>query len=135
MWTIALPLGVQLSTNKWFPLNLNHYRNTHYRDLNKAKELFAQRVLPLVQDLPKLERVAIGYSLYIRDKRRVDLNNVISIVDKFFSDVLVEAGKLEDDHCRILSMTGSRFGGIDFDYPRVDATIQLIGPDADIILT
>jgi hypothetical protein len=134
MWTVQLPLAVQLSTNKWFMLNLNHYRNTHYRQLNQAKELFTQRVKPLLKDLPKLDRILIAYSLFTPNKRNVDTANVCSIVDKFFSDTLVEAGKLEDDNCRILPIVAFRFGGVDSANPRVEATIHSIGPNHDITI-
>jgi len=135
MWTIKLPLAVQISAKKWWKLNLNVYRNEHYQTLNKAKEAFAERVSPMVQHLPKLDRAMIVYSLFTPDKGLVDTANICTVVDKFFSDTLVSAGKLEDDNCKILPIVAFRFGGVDTINPRVDATVHLIGPNTDIYVS
>ena len=134
MWTITLPLAVPVSTKKWMMLNLNVYRNAHYRDLDKAKKGFADRVFPLVRDLPKLDKVLIAYSLFTPNKRTVDTANVCSVVDKFFSDVLVSAGKLEDDNCKVLPTVAYSWGGIDIDNPRVEANIHPLGPNTNIFI-
>jgi hypothetical protein len=115
-------------------LNLNHYRNADFRTLDRAKKEFTERVKPLVKDLPKLDRILIAYNLFTPNKRLVDTANVCTIVDKFFSDTLVHAGKLEDDNCKILPIVAFRYGGVDIDNPRVEANIVPIGPNADIEL-
>lgn len=135
MWTVKIPLAVQVSSKKWWKLNLNEYRNTHHTVLNKAKTEFGERVGPLLKEIPKLDRILIVYSLFTPDKRRVDTSNVCSVVDKFFSDTLVHAGKLEDDNCRILPIVAFRFGGVDTNNPRVEATIHSIGPNTDIYVS
>lgn len=132
MWTISLPLAVPVSSNKWFFLNLNHYKNAHHRTLTTAKKEFMKRVRPLLHEIPRLERILIAYSLFTPDKRKIDTANVCSVVDKWFSDALVEFGKLEDDNCKILPIVAFRFGGVDNINPRVDATIHSIGPNCDI---
>ena len=135
MWTIELPLAVQVSSKTWFMLNLNVYRNAHHRTLDKAKKEFTERVMPLVKHLPKLDRVLIAYTLYTPTQRSVDVANVCSIVDKFFSDTLVKAGKLEDDNRKILPIIAFADGGIDNINPRVEANIHSIGPNPDITIT
>ena len=135
MWTVKLPLGVELSPNNWWKLNMNVYRNANWRTLSAAKIAFTERVLPTLGDIPELGRVLILYSLFTPDKRLVDLNNVISVVDKFFCDTLVKAGKLTDDNVKILPITANRWGGIDTINPRVDAAIHLIGPNTDIYVS
>lgn len=132
MWTINLPLAVQVSTKKWWMLNLNVYRNANFRTLDKAKKEFTDRVKPLLKDIPTLERALIVYSLFTPTKRLVDTANVCSVVDKFFCDTLVSAGKLEDDNCKVLPIIAFRWGGIDTKNPRVEATIHSIGPNTDI---
>ena len=104
-------------------LNMNHYRNAHHRTLSKAKIEFHDRVKPLALTLPKLGKVKITDDLFTPNKRKVDVANVCSIVDKFFRDVLVNTGRLEDDSCSLLLSVEYRFGGIDVNNPRVDATI------------
>lgn len=122
-WWISLPLSVQVSKNKKFILNLNQYRNTHYMTLNKAKREFEKVIAPLVQDLPIFTKVELDYYLYIKTKKECDLNNVISIVDKFFCDTLVTLGKLPDDNYKVIANVCSHFKGIDFDNPRVEVCI------------
>jgi hypothetical protein len=135
MWTINLPLGVQLSTKKWWMLNMNVYRNADFRTLNSAKIAFKDRVTPLLGAVPKLDRVLIVYTLFTPTKRLVDTANVCSIVDKFFCDTLVSAGKLEDDNNKVVAHQLFSWGGIDTNHPRVEATIHSIGPNFDICVT
>jgi len=116
-------------------LNLNVYRNAHHRELDAAKKEFTKRVLPLVEDLPKLERVLIAYILYTPTKRSCDVANICTIVDKFFCDTLVKAGKIADDNRKILPIIAFRDGGVDNTNPRVDALIHSIGPNTDLTLT
>lgn len=86
--------------NKRFALNLNVYRNAHYQVLNKAKIIFKNQLLA---DYPEIQRikahqVEIEYYIDRCDKRKFDTMNIISIVDKFFLDALVEFGCIPDDN-------------------------------------
>lgn len=95
-----VPLPIQLSKNnktKPWSLNLNIYRNTDYHSLNIYKRLFSLEVMPLLKDLPEMSKIAIEYKLYPQTSRKIDIGNVLTIVDKFFSDTLVESGKIPDD--------------------------------------
>ena len=53
----------------------------------------------------------ITYILFRGDKRRVDLTNICAVVDKFFSDALVELGCIEDDSVEYIVETINMFGG------------------------
>lgn len=134
MWTINLPLAVQVSSKKWMMLNLNVYRNTHHRELAKAKIEFTERVKPLLKDVPVLERIIIQYNVFSATERLLDVNNIVSVVDKFFADTLVRAGKLPDDNRKFITHTLNGFGGVDRDNPRVEAIIHPIGPNTDIVI-
>lgn len=122
-WQVHLPIKVKLAAKNYFYLNLNQYRNAHYHTLNKAKILFAGNVLPLLQNIPPLIKCSLQYTYYAPSKREVDVSNVCSIVDKFFSDTFVEAGKLIDDNYKYLDEVTYLFGGIDPQNPRVTVTI------------
>jgi len=117
------PLKVPVSKSKFFILNINNYRNTHYHVLNKAKIAYKEHMYEQIKDIPVLSCVKIKYTLYPGTKRRTDTSNVLSIHDKFFADALVENGKLEDDN--YLFVTGSEylFGGVDKKNPRVEIEI------------
>lgn len=108
-------------------LNMNHYRNTHYRKLNIAKEAFLNRVKPEVDKLPTLGCVRLTYTLFTPNKRLVDTANVCCVADKFFSDALVECARIEDDNYNIVEVGGFYFGGIDKENPRVEVNILPIG--------
>lgn len=85
--------------NKKFSLNLNDYRNTHYQTLNKAKIIFKNQLLINYPELYRIkaDRVEIEYYIERCDNRKFDIMNIISIVDKFFCDALVEVGCIPDD--------------------------------------
>lgn len=67
--------------------------------------------------------VKIQYDYYAPDKRKRDLMNVISVVDKFFQDALVERGCIEDDNLSIVKEVNCRYIEIDKQNPRLEATI------------
>lgn len=125
--TVAVPIYLDLSTkNKknTFSINLNIYRNAYHHELDKAKKTFHELVKPLLKDIPILNKVKLTYILFFGSNRRVDTNNICSIVDKFFSDTLVDAGVIDDDHCGIVYETTNKFGGIDKDNPRVEVILS-----------
>jgi Holliday junction resolvase RusA-like endonuclease len=132
---LRLPLCVHFprarDKDKPFYLNLNIYRNAHFRVLNNAKILYKEQVYGAVLEsglrpntfklTPPLRMV---YTLFAATKRDVDVANVLSVVDKFTSDALVELGFIEDDNYRIIREVVYRFGMIDRDRPRVELEID-----------
>lgn len=126
--TISVPtyLKYGIKKPKTFALNLNVYRNTHFHILNQMKELFGKKVEKAISQLPIMSKVKLTYSLFFGSKRDVDTANVCCIVDKFFSDCLVNAGKLPDDNSGVISEVTYRFGGIDTRNPRCDVTLSEI---------
>lgn len=88
--------------NKKFALNLNVYRNAHYQILNKAKIIFKNQLLANYPEIKKIKgltgKVRVNYNIIPNNKRKFDTMNVISIVDKFFLDALVEFGCIPDDN-------------------------------------
>lgn len=124
-YMVMLPLKVVLSntSKKSFILNLNVYRNAHHMTLAKAKVIFQNQVLPLIKDIPTLNKVRLIYTLFPRTKVRTDVSNVCSIVDKFFSDTAVHAGILPDDDYLTLTEVTYRFGSVDKLNPRVEVHI------------
>ena len=124
MWTIQLPLRVPISKKKFFHLNLNQYRNAHFQVLDKAKKAFTKQMKPLLQGIPKLEKLALEYTLYPGTAQLCDTNNILSIEDKFFSDSLVEHGVLADDNYKFIADSRFLFGHIDRENPRVEVVIR-----------
>lgn len=108
-------------------MNLNKYRNAHFQQLNKAKQMFKEQVEPLLKDLPKFEKIRLRYTIYAGSLSDFDLNNVSSIVDKFFSDTLTECGIIDDDNKDIVLSVTTVFGGIIKGDPHAMVRIRPIG--------
>lgn len=134
-YTVTSPIKVKVSANKSFSLNLNQYRNAHYFTLNTAKTNYASLLVPVLKQIPKLEAVSLCYSLYLKGKRRLDINNILTVVDKFFADCLVEAGVLDDDDYSRLDHTIFRFGGFTDKESHVIIEIHKVDKTMRITLT
>jgi len=122
---IDLPLYVFVSKvrKKW--LTLNSYRNWHYKVSNNCKKKFKDDVKHLL-DFRLEGKIKIDYEYYAPDKRKRDLMNVISVIDKFFQDAMVEGGCIEADDVSIVIEVNSKFMGIDRENPRLVTKISNI---------
>jgi Holliday junction resolvase RusA-like endonuclease len=134
---IILPLCVCLPRKKtkdkiWI-LNLNSYRNTHFQTLNQAKIAWKAIV---EQSMPKNMIVECSpfkftYTVFPASGRKFDLANVLSIVQKFTDDALVEYGVIPDDSYKIIPIIVYKFGAVDKENPRVELDIQSLRCDFD----
>ena len=123
---IDLPLEVYYTKNKKFILNLNNYRNAHYRILSNAKKIYADNLVDRIS-YPKYEEpVVLTYTYYAKSKRRLDVSNPCSIIDKFTCDALVKAEVLEDDSSKQIKKVIYKYGGIDKENPRCELVIKKI---------
>jgi hypothetical protein len=124
---ISLPLSVFLSKsigNK-FILNLNTYRNRHFRSLASAKVIYSDLISEEVKKLPSFsDPVNLEYTYFAKDKRLVDVSNPCSIIDKFACDALVKYNILQDDSIEFVVSVCYKFGGIDRENPRCDLVIK-----------
>ena len=122
---IDLPLEVYYSKKKKFILNLNNYRNAHYRVLSISKSLYSDNLVPRLKGFDSFtEPVSLTYTYYARSKRRLDISNPCSIIDKFACDALVKAEILEDDSFRQIKEVVYKFGGVEKDNPRCKLVIS-----------
>lgn len=126
MYKIIAPLRVKKSKNKYFTLNLNVYRNTHYQSLNNAKKEYKRILQDDINLLPFFDKIEIIYVLFVASKRKTDIGNILSIHQKFFEDALSENGKIIDDNYLYIPRTEFIFGGIDKNNPRVEINIKSI---------
>lgn len=81
----------------------------------KAKEKYKDLIVPLIEFLPPLKQISLKYYLFVSNKRIIDVNNILTIVDKFFIDPLVESGKIEDDNYKFINESLFKFGGLDME--------------------
>ena len=121
--SLVLPLKVKRSAKKWFILNLNQYRNLHYRTLSATKRTYHGIVLKLLSNrkskINKTPLVA-HYKYYHGSKRRVDVMNPISIIEKYTMDAIVGSGVIPDDNTDIIKAYYIESCGVDKDNPRAE---------------
>lgn len=124
---IELPLEVYYSKNKKFILNLNNYRNAHYRILSSAKRIYTENLIPRLKDFKSFDKpVSLKYTYYAKSNRRLDISNPCSIIDKFTCDALVKAGIIEDDSFIQVVEVFYKFGGVEKDNPRCELIISAV---------
>lgn len=129
---LDLPLLVKMERKTKKPLkiylNLNSYRNTHYQTLNKAKVQYANELFEQIEARSQILEPPLKctYTLFPQSKRRIDLGNVLSIVQKFTEDALVTAGIITDDDSTIITEVSHCIGPVDKDNPRVELLIEEI---------
>lgn len=111
-YSVRIPTYVHVSKKNQKAVNLNVYRNLHHHHLNTQKKNFADEVKPLLRDKPRAERVWIHYTVFAPRNGRLDTMNVGSIADKYFSDTMVEAGKIPDDNMDHIVLSTFSFGGV-----------------------
>ena len=114
------PMKILAGKRKMLRLNLNEYRNTHYRILNNAKINYKEFMKNQIEKAKRLGKALFVYTVYPGSKRSFDIGNICCVHEKFFEDAFVELGKLEDDNANFLPLVVYMYGGIDKDNPRVD---------------
>lgn len=118
------PLKVLATKARHFILNLNQYRNTHYRVLNNCKINYKKCMEKQIKSSPKFKKVLCIYKVYAGSKRSFDLGNVCSVHEKFFEDAFVELGRLEDDNIDFIPLVIYMGCGIDKENPRVEVEVM-----------
>ena len=99
-----IPARLQVG-KKVFALNLNGYRNAHFQTLNNAKKNFKVLLYNTYPEilLIRAQSVIVQYKITPHNNRLFDTQNIVSIVDKFFLDALVEAGTIPDDNYKVVT--------------------------------
>ena len=106
-------------------LNLNQYRNWHYGVSNNLKRNYKKTISQYL-DFKFDGEISIHYDYYAPDKRVRDLMNVVSVVDKFFQDTLVDKGCILADDTSIVKTISVEYKGVDKGNSRIEATIKSV---------
>ena len=128
------PLRVFMTKAKNFILNMNQYRNTHFRLLNHTKINYKKYMERQIIKSDTFGRVVCIYTAYPKTNRKQDLGNVCSIHEKYFEDAMVEFGKLGDDNMKNIPLVIYRYGGVDHENPRVDIEVISIDDSIDNVV-
>lgn len=112
---------------KNIPINLNWYRNAHYRTSNNIKIKFKNAIANQFDGLEKIEgKIHIEFMYFAKSNNSPDLDNFTSVSKKFFQDACVELGLIDDDSVKYITSTCEHYGGVDKKNPRVEASITLL---------
>jgi hypothetical protein len=69
-----------------------------------------------IKPFPVILGNKLRLTFFLPDLRRTDLTNKSESI----MDLLVDAGKIEDDNCQIINELTLRYGGLDRENPRVE---------------
>lgn len=124
---ISITLPRKTKKDKICYLNLNNYRNWNFILSNQLKKKYKEIISDLLSSsdisINTSKNIQIIYTFFSKNKIRKDIANCCSVIDKFFTDALVELGYIEDDSTDYIDCVIYRFGGVDKENPRCDITI------------
>jgi len=67
--------------------------------------------MPFLEGMPEFGKIELEYRLYLKSRRKIDVNNVLTVVDKYFQDCIVDAGIIKDDNYKYIQRTEFLYGG------------------------
>ena len=127
---VRMPITVEIGVRKKkkYYINLNIYRNKIGFLMNNVKREYHRIAEPLIPTDMKFDKIKLIYTLYLPDKRKRDIGNVLSMVDKYFCDSLVSMGVIEDDNYQYIEQIDFRLGGFD---PKERGYVDIIVREVD----
>ena len=97
--------------------------------LNDAKVAYKEEISGMgVTELPEKPPYEMVFTLFPKTKRSLDISNILTIVQKFADDALVELGLIEDDNHEIIQSITYKFGAFDKENPRAELVINEYRP-------
>jgi len=115
--SVKLPLYIYTTKSKTpkskVIFNLNNYRNMFFIKNNNAKQAMKEIILDL-----GIRNLGVGpfklvYTYFHGNRRKIDVANTCSIIDKFFCDALTESDVWPDDNIDYVKDVEYKWGGID----------------------
>lgn len=95
--------------------------------LNQAKIAWKEIVRTAVgRNLITGPPYAFTYTAYPASNRKFDLGNVLSIIQKFTDDALIEMNVINDDSYKVIPVVSYKFGRVDKENPRVELEINTV---------
>ena len=122
---IILPIYTNTSKKKKVLVSLNWFRNAHYGIKDKVKKQYHEIVFEQLRGAKKPFENQIGVKYQLWYKRGdCDLMNVVSVLDKFLLDALVQAKMIKDDNVNKYISCYAEVGGKDVKNPRLVCIIE-----------
>lgn len=89
------------SNRKIILMSMNWYRNAHYGIKDKIKKQYRKMIYYQVKKVkqPFNKQIKVNYKLYYKNPHS-DLMNIVSVIDKFLLDAIVEYGLISDDNVK-----------------------------------
>ena len=117
---VAFYMERKTKKDKRCPISMNYYRNAHFLESNKVKQMYKEEVASQI-GLGRELITPIQLNIYYVNgqKRLSDIDGMCSIHAKFFLDALVELGYLPDDNFLYVSSVKFLYAGYDKGNPRV----------------
>lgn len=100
--------------DKKIMMNFNTVKTLHHMQYNIVKKAFKEQIKPLFKDFEAIDgQCKVKYKITAHNKRKFDLLNIVTIIDKFLLDALQDFGIIEEDNFEIVIGYEVEFGGID----------------------
>ena len=120
---VTLNLPIYWSSGKSTHLvGMNFFRNAHYHVKAKMKRDYHALIENQSLSMPKLTTFTTHYKLYYKSAV-CDPSNIISLIEKFALDGLIEAGVLTNDNVNFHLSSSWEVVTQDKSDPRVEITI------------
>lgn len=132
MIKLELPIYQEITTGrgenkkkKSVLISMNGYRNWHYQTECKMKHIYTDLVKTRLKHVKFSSKgfIRVSYNLYYKNSR-MDLMNVISIIDKYLMDALQEMKIIDNDNVKNYIECISRVAGEDKLNPRVEIIVE-----------
>lgn len=102
MISLDLPMPYYKKNSKAL-MTMNVFRNLHPHLLNKFKIEYGSKLKDIISSLdPITSKITLEYEFHFIGRKKIDLVNIGCVVDKVFSDCLVELGVIQDDSIQFL---------------------------------
>jgi hypothetical protein len=130
-----LPLTVTLprktKADKLVILNLNNYPNWSFFLYADLKRRYREHMRTQLEGLRLPTPVTLHFTLYRKDSRSGDRQNVLAVHEKFFCDAVTSYGCWPDDTDEYILSTTYTTGNIDRANPRVEVDVRFAGDISD----
>lgn len=122
MITVKVPIYININKKKVTLMGLNHYRNAHFRVLDKCKKEYLSLVDLDIEGEPILEgTIHAHFEIYLK-RKGTDGGNVRAVIEKFVLDAIKSLGYIKDDHAGIIVSDSSEYH-FDKEFPRAVITL------------